>query len=217
MHKLLNFQKNYTDQDVVKELQCRNRRVEEWFYRQAKSYFMAKFNEVFFDQDRKQEIFQESFLRLWTDIADGTIGVADGVVCRQRADGVFKPMTCSLTTFLMAIARNEYREVLRNSREVLLAEFFEDANGAEVLVTAWNSKDDEEQMKNRIVNRCIQCMSPSCVDILTLSLCEEKSLDEIMAIRQNSSKDGLKSAKHKCMNTLRERITSEFKRYHLTA
>ncbi|MBQ9363480.1 MAG: sigma-70 family RNA polymerase sigma factor [Bacteroidaceae bacterium] len=213
----MNLQKDYPDQDVVKELQRRNRRVEEWFYRKAKSYFMAKFNEVFFDQDRKQEIFQESFLRLWTDITDGTIGIEDDVVCRQRADGCFRPMTCSLTTFLMAIARNEYREVLRNSKEVLFPEFFEDANGAEVMETAWNSKDDEEVMKSRIVNRCIQRMSPSCIEILTLSVFEEKSLDEIMAIRQNSSKDGLKSAKHKCMNTLRERITEEFKRYHLTA
>ena len=217
MLKLLKSIKDYSDQDVVEKLQSRDRRAEEWFYRKAKSYFMAKFNDVFFDQDRKQEIFQESFLRLWTDIEDGTISVLDGALCRQQRDGSFRPMSCSLTTFLMAIARNEYREVLRNNKEVLFPEFFEDANGAEVMDAAWGSKDDEELMKSRIVNRCIQRMSPSCIEILTLSVYEEKSLDEIMAIRQNSSKDGLKSAKHKCMNTLRERITEEFNKYRLTA
>ena len=55
-------------------------------------------------------------------------------------------------------------------------------------------------------------MPPRCLEILTLFYVKGKSLDEILEIRKdkNTSKVGLKSAKYKCMNALRERVTKMF-------
>ena len=77
-------------------------------------------------------------------------------------------------------------------------------------VTFTNKATDE--MKSRIVDECIQLMSPACIDIITQFYYHGKSLDEIMVTRggKNSSKDGLKTAKNKCMNTLRERVLKEY-------
>lgn len=210
---------HYTDTELIKLLQARDRKAEEWFYRTCKKYFMEKFDEVFFDQDRKQEIYQEAFIRLWTQIDDRTIIVKEGQMQRQRADGLYKPMTCNLTTFLMAIAKNEYREIVRDNREEYYAEFFDNEDNADVLISTWDNDEDADEQKDRIVAECVTQMPSRCLEILTLFYYQGKSLDEIMELRKdkNSSKDGLKTAKNKCMNTLKERILSEFGRYHLKA
>lgn len=211
--------RSHTDAEVVKGLQHESRSIEEWFYHKAETYFNAHFNEVFFDKDMKQEIFQTAFLKLWTEIHNGKITTDDETLVRQQRDGAYRPMTCSLTTFLMTFAKNEYREVARNRKEDGYDELFEDAAGADVMVTSFDEAEDVDTVKNRIVDECISQMPPRCLEVLTLFYYEGKSLDEIMALRgdKNTSKNGLKSAKNKCMTTLRERVTAEFKRYNIVA
>lgn len=208
--------KGYADKDVISGLQLCERKVEDWFYTHTRSYFNEHFNEVFFDKDRKQEIFQSAFLKLWTEIQNKKISLVDDVVSRQQRTGEYQPMTCSLTTFLMTFAKNEYREVLRNVREDNYAEIFDDAAGDEVPVT-FDGEAEEQEMKCRIVDECIQSMSPSCIEVLTLFYYENKSLDEIMELRdnKNSSKNGLKTAKNKCLTALRTKVIKEYRRYNL--
>lgn len=212
-------QQGYNDVEVILCLQKRERRAEEWFYRTAKRYFDEHFNEVFFDKDKKQEIFQSAFLKLWMEIDNKRICIQQQRLCRRQQNGEIKPMTCSLTTFLMAFARTEYREVVRSTKEDYFGELFDDADTADMPVTTFDKVEDAEEQKNRIVDDCISQLSPNCTEILTLFYYKEMSLDEILEQRadQNSSKNGLKTAKNKCMNTLRERITVQFKKYHLTA
>ena len=211
IHFFARRQHTYTDLEVVEGLQSRDRAMEEWFYHKARRYFDDSFNEVFFDKDRKQEIFQAAFLKLWMEMDNRRIRVADGRVCRLQGDGTCRPMTCALTTFLMAFAKTEYRELVRSMKEDPYAELYDDASRAETMVTAFD--EDEEEMRNRIVDECIQTMSPTCIEILTLFYYQQKSLDEILEIRHehNASKNGLKTAKNKCMNTLRERVTERLK------
>lgn len=210
---------SYSDQQVVEGLQNRDRRIEEWFYKAAKRYFDNCFNKVFFDQDKRQEIFQTAFLKLWTEISNGRISIQEQRICRQQKNGENKPMTCSLTTFLMAFARTEYRELVRNIHEEYYDVLFDNAENAEVQTHLFEKAEDVVEQKNQIVDECIGELSPRCAEILTLFYYKGMSLDEIMEIRsdKNQSKNGLKTAKNKCMNTLRERITNQFMMYHLTA
>lgn len=203
--------RDYCDIDVVNGLQARNARVEEWFYNAARRYFNYCFKEVFFNEDYRQEIFQSAFIKLWTEIENGRIKVVEGAVCRQQRNGVYEPMTCSLTTFLMAFARTEYRELVRNVDDECYEGILEREAGDEIFAFEADG-DDADELKNRIVDECLMQMSPSCSEILTLFYHRGKSLDEIMEIRgeRNSSKDGLKSAKNKCMNLLRQRVLKEY-------
>ena len=216
MHKEIKITiQQHTDCEVVLGLQARKRSVEEWFYHSAKDYFWQKFNEVFFDQDMKMTIFQESFIRLWTQIENGEIHVADGKLHRRQKNGSVKVMTCSLNTFLFAIAKNEYRELVRSNKEVFVDSYFDNVNNSNMAYTP--DAEDVKETQVRIVDECIQMMPPRCLEILTLFYIKGKSLDEIMEIRKdkNTSKVGLKSAKYKCMNTLRERITEQFNRLNI--
>lgn len=213
--QLTQRKRDYSDYAVVEGLQARNERIEEWFYKSAKAYFNEHFNEVFFDKDRKQEIFQMAFLKLWTEIYNGKITMHDSAVCRQQRNGDYLPMTCRLTTFLMTFAKTEYRELVRSNHLDTFAEVYDNVNTSDMVVTAFDNEEDIETHKNRIVDDCINELPPRCTEVLTLFYYEGKSLNEILEIRsdRNTSKNGLKTAKNKCMNTLRERIISEFKRF----
>lgn len=205
--------KEYTDMEVVNGLQQRERKVEEWFYRTAKRYFDTHFNEVFFDQDQKQEIFQTAFLKLWTEIQNGKIALINDAMCRQQRNGEYLPMNCKLTTFLFTFAKNEYREIVRNTHLTSTEEALDTIEHGEVMAVFVDEEDMDAQ-KSRIVDDCLQMMSPGCLELLTLFYYENKSLDEILQLRKdkNSSKDGLKTAKNKCMNTLRSKVTMEYQR-----
>ena len=218
MHKLLKLKRNtaYTDVEVVKELQACSRRAENWFFKTAQAYFDNHFREVFFDQDKRQEIFQNAFMILWTEIYNGKITVAEEQLVRQQKDGLFRPMTCSLSTFLMAIARNEHRELLRENKVILVPEFYDNKAMADDSVMPVNLEEDDETRKARIVDECLMGMSARCHEILTLFYYDGKSLDEILVLREeNSSKVGLKTSKYKCINTLRERVLEQFRMYNL--
>lgn len=208
LHKLMKLlqRKTYTDVEVVDGLQRRERNVEEWFYRTARRYFMEKFHEEFFDHTAKEEIFQNSFVKLWTEITSRRIALHGGHLTRTQKDGHFFPLTCSLTTFLMAIARNEYREMVRDNRLTYVDRYFDDVIPDDATIL-FNEEPDEDRMQ-RVVAECVGRLSPSCAEILTLFYYEGRSLDEILELRADSgtSKDGLKTRKSKCMNTLRQKI-----------
>lgn len=215
MHILLRLHKRiYSDIDVVIGLQKKDRNVEDWFYKDAKVYFMEKFHEVFFDEDQRNEIFHDSVIRLWTQIENRKIAVVEGIMCRRDDKGKYQQMTCSLHTFLMAIAKNEYRELIRNNKELYVDRFFENDEYCDV------PEHDEKniaEFKAQIVDECIMQMPPRCKEILTLFYVEGKSLDEIMMARKdkNISKVGLKTAKYKCMNSLRDKVLTKFNMLNL--
>lgn len=204
------------DNEIIIGVQSRNRKVETEFYNSARRYFDEHFNDVFFDKDKKQEIFQMAFLKLWTEMENGKITVCDSVICRQQKDGRYLPMTCNLNTFLMTFAKNEYRELVRTNHLDTYADVFDNVDTAAMNTGAMDMEEDAEAMKDRIVDDCIQTMSPRCIEVLTLFYYQGKSLDEILEIRQdkNTSKNGLKTAKNKCMNTLREKVLEEYKRFN---
>lgn len=191
-----------SDLEVITGLQNHNPKVEKDFFDSCNNYFNNHFNQLFFDKDSQQEIFQLAFIKLWTEIENKTITVIDGKVCRKRKLNGYQVMTASLTTFLMAFAKNEFRELLRNCKDDNYEEVFAVSNDL-IFVD-----EDYEEYQMQIIDDCIQSMSANCIEIITLFYYQQKTLDEIMLIRkeQNTSKDGLKTAKNKCMVTLRNRV-----------
>ncbi len=207
----MSFRLHYPDQALVLGLQRHNRQAEQRFYDQMRRYFDDHFTQLFFDLDSKEEIFQTALVKLWTEIENGKISVVEGQVSRQQADGQYRPMTASLSTFMITFAKNEFRELLRHADREAPMEINDNA------VHTVATEDDLEEIRLRVVDECIQGMSPRCLEIITLFYYQQKSLDEIMALRgdKNSSKDGLKTAKNKCMNTLRERVATQMNRYKI--
>ncbi len=200
----------YTDAEVIMALQSNDAVMERTFYLSCQSYFKERRVGVFdyaAGAREAQDLFHDSFLTLWQEIQAKRIFVRDNYAWRIDRAGNNRRMSASLKTYLMAIAKYKNYELLRES----------EIYGSHVAIVP--DAPDEEQDDNTaqwVVERCVNALPQRCKEILTLFYYEEKSLDEILAIRrENQSKDGLKTGKSKCMKTLRTRITAELERLNL--
>ena len=198
-------QKTLSDIDVIIGLQNHNPKIEKYFFDTTYRYFDIHFSQLFFDADSMQEVFQTAIIKLWTEIENKTIKIVDNIICRRQKSGEYCEMSATLNTFMMAFAKNEFRELLRDRN----SDNFDDiANTKGAHIDIIDESEDESEDRIQIIDECILSMSQNCIEIITMFYYQKKSLDEIMVLRgdQNSSKDGLKTAKNKCMVTLRKRV-----------
>lgn len=202
-----------SDKEVIEGLQHNDHAVEHSFYLSCQRYFNDRRSGVFDfkggAQD-EQDLFQDSFLKLWQEIQQRHIYVRDNYAWRFDKLGQGRKMTASLKTYLMAIAKYRNLEIIRE--EVIYG------NMGPNMPDPPDVADEESEVTLRewIVQQCVNNLPPRCKEILTLFYYDGKTLDEILAIRkENQSKDGLKTGKSKCMKTLTGNITKEFERHHL--
>lgn len=206
-----------SDSHVIHEIQNRNNRVTEIFYNECKKYFMYSYKAVFSREDIKEDIFQQSFVKLWTEIETRRIFLDESDNIRRRdRRGNIRCLTCSLKTFLIDIAKNDYRDWLRNDRLQLEDEFESFAHMVEVR-SAVIPDETSESLQEQIVANCVFDLPPRCKEILTMFYYYNMKLDEIIQARgeKNTSKNGLKTGKYKCMETLKGRVKEMYGRYNL--
>ncbi|MBQ7495331.1 MAG: sigma-70 family RNA polymerase sigma factor [Bacteroidaceae bacterium] len=205
---------HWTDIDMVMAVQRHDNVALERCYRDCKSYFTAHAGAFFVAEAHIDDIFQESMIHLWREIETHRIELQNGCLCRWK-EGELQPLSCSLRTFLLAIAKRKHWEQLRKqSPEVLtddVALLEHERYGAQT-----HEDTDVQEMRERVVTDAVLAMSERCRQILTLFYYEHRSLDEILVLRpENTSKIGLKTSKYKCMQRLRETVKAQFSRLHL--
>ena len=205
------------DTEVIREIQRCNERITETFYNECKKYFMSSYKAVFTREDIKDDIFQQSFVKLWTEIETRRIFLDenDNIQRRDRR-GNIRNLTCKLKTFLIDIAKNDYRDWLRNDRLELEEEFESFAHMVEVR-SATMPDESSESLQEQIVAHCVFDLPPRCKEILTMFYYDNMSLDEIIQARgeKNTSKNGLKTGKYKCMETLKSKVKEMYNKYNL--
>lgn len=211
-----NIKEQLSDPQIVREMQLRNERVAESFYNDCKRYFMTSYKAIFSREGIKDDIFQQSFVKLWTEIETRRIFLdRNGNIQRTDRRGSIRVLTCNLKTFLIDIAKNDYREWLRNDRLCLEEEFESFAHMVEIR-SAVMPEESLDSLQEQIVASCVLDLPRRCKEILTMFYYENMSLDEIIQARkENTSKNGLKTGKHKCMETLKGRIKEKFNQYKL--
>ena len=202
----------YTDIAFVEGVSCGNPTIEHALYSHCKRYFDRHYMAVFFaDEDVRNDIFQESFIKLWENIEQRKIFVEDGTIKGKGG----KAFTGSLTTYLMGIARLKFLEWTRKNPvagdfrdNVKRPDSDDDDIGYDMLY------DDGENAMIDIIADCICHMSERCKEILTLFWYKEKSLDDMMLeLPTYKSKDALKTEKYKCMTNLKQSAHEIYDRY----
>lgn len=203
-----------SEYDYVIGIQAGNPAMERKFYDYCVRYFHQSKGTVFHDApDASDDFFHEAFIQIWTEIQNGRIYTVDKVIFRKKADGKAEKMTAKLTSFMMTIVRNQYMKTKRH-----ISVDIDNAGKADLMKIEelLNFDDADKEIKHRVVDDCISDLPSRCKEILTLFYFKKKSLDEILTIRKdNSSKDGLKTAKSKCMRQLEGRIVDNFKKYNI--
>lgn len=188
------------DAELVKRLTT-DVRIQEALYNEWYNYFETHYRGVFFNIDNNKDVLiHDAFMTLYKKVESGAIYADD---CVRSADG--KPFSCRLTTFMMKIAINKNRELVRSDEHL---ESLDDVNARPVVEEAAEypfSDEPDELLIREIVASTIADMSERCRQVLTLFYYKQKNLDEILDIMPSfESKDALKTHKHKCMTRLKE-------------
>ena len=193
----------------------RSRAAEDRLYSYCADYYYEKYRGVFYaPEDAVDEIFQNSFIKFWENIAARILYVEDGLVMAK--DG--RPLNGSIRTYFMGIAKLKYLEWLREHPHYADPETEmgkkireEGFNEAEYMQMLYGESDN---IQLEIIADIISHMSERCNEILTKFYYEEKTLDRIWEeIPTISSKDALKTKKNQCMENLRVSANETYKRY----
>lgn len=198
------------DSLYVRAFVCGNERLQRDCYMECRKTFgvvSAKFQA---SSDDLKDIFHESFETLWSNISSGIVFVeGTGVKARGR-DSTVRPVDDLTGAYFSGIVRNRFLEFCRTKGRI--ATLSGDFPGTDGEPSSEDPDDDIEGIKERLTMRSLNSLARSCIEILTKFYHESKSLDEILAERpENTSYDGLKSRKAKCLKTLKEKIITSFK------
>lgn len=198
------------DAEVVAAYRAGDKRLQQAWYERCRRSFAtgtARYGGIS-DLDR-EDLFQDSFIVLWEKMESGQVYVDEsGAVMRISPSGTVP--VHGLMAYFMRIVRNKYLELFRSRNiNVELDEAVTPAGGDIFAELYWD--EDPEVVKDRIVTSCLMSMPHSCLDILTKFYYQKKTLEQILEERpENTSYDGLKSRKSKCLANLKKRISEQF-------
>ena len=197
--------KAYSDADYVEGVYNRNQKMERALHFYCKRYFDSCYRTVFFvGNDSREEIFQNSFITLWEKIMHRKLYVEDGVLKGKNG----QPFPGKLTTYFIGIAKLKYLEWARSNADYIIGkdETFLDIMG--------NILYEGDDMMLEIIADCISHMPQRCNQILSMYYYQKMDLDSIMdEIPSFKSKDALKTAKYKCLNSLRVSAKAVYGRF----
>jgi DNA-directed RNA polymerase specialized sigma24 family protein len=192
-----------------------NKSAQYELYEYCADYYYEKYRGMFYASEVVvDEIFQNSFIKLWENIERGKIS-AEGDMVMFKGE---KPLNGSIRTYFMGIARLKYLEWLRENP------FFADPEtemGKKVRSNGFDEHEymdmlygDSNNVQLEIIADLISKMSERCHEILSKFYYENKDLDRILKeIPSIESKNALKTKKHKCMENLREVANETYRRY----
>lgn len=201
-------QQKHTDVEYVSGVLNNNSKLTEELYEVCKLYYMEKFNEVFFKEaaENKDDIFQNSFIKLWENIMCGKLFVEEG---RLKGHDK-KDFRGSLKTYLMSIAYLKYLEVGRRNPQNKKKEIdspeaqkkvkqsFEDLGITDILY------GEENDVMLQIISDCISHMSVRCNQIMTMRYLKNLDLktvwDELPTFK---SYNALKNEASRCKKKLK--------------
>ncbi len=203
--------KKYSDIQIVEAYRCGDKKIQQFWYSKCRSQFGKGTSHYcgisVYDRD---DLFQESFVILWDKFDSGQIYTRDGEVrvLSRKGDS---PVP-DLLGYFMCIVKNKYLEMLNSGKYDVPLNEVVTGSGENIFEELYWDEDPEVE-KGRIVSKCLQSLPKSCIEILTMFYYEKKSLEQILEERpENSSYDGLKSRKSKCMANLKKRITESFEK-----
>ena len=194
-----------TEARLVAGMYNKDRKIQSEMYSYCYEYFWANRRHMSFvdDDDTAMDIFQSTFVTFWEKIEQRKIYVSEGRVMGKNDE----PLTSSILTFFISIAKNKYREWARKNPSYVDIDTSK-KQYADILY------DSDENKMLDIIADIISRMSEQCSKILSKFYYEEKDLDTILKeIPTITSKNALKTKKYKCMESLRNSANDIYSNY----
>lgn len=208
--------KEYAETEYVQGL-MENRDIQNALYKKWKTYFEANYRGVFFNiEERKTLIIHNTYTKFWLKVRDGKIYVKNGKL--MYSDN--KPMACSLTTYMMGIAKLDNKELVRDVSKMESIEEMEARMSVgrcirdEATETVVDKTDEYIQTMHEITAELISDMSARCCEVLTMFYYNGMNLDSILdSMKTFNSKDALKTFKNKCLDKLKTEARRRYSSY----
>lgn len=197
---------DHPDEEYVEGIQRKDRQLILSFYEKLRRVFFKGTSNYGLSASDREDLFQDSYIIVWEKIESSLIYVKEGKVYARKAQGTDEQVP-ELSGYFMRVVKNKSNDLFRRNEKITVIS--DEVRDDDILDLV--PDDDPEVMRDRIVNMCVMSLPESCKEILLKFYYEGKSLDEIVATRQNTtSYDGLKTRKSKCMRYLKERIIRSF-------
>ena len=194
-----------TEARLVAGMYNKDRKIQSEMYSYCYEYFWANRRHMSFvdDDDTAMDIFQSTFVTFWEKIEQRKIYVSEGRVMGNNGE----PLTSSILTYFISIAKNKYKEWARKNPSYVDIDTSK-KQYADILY------DSDENKMLDIIADIISRMSEQCSKILSKFYYEEKDLDTILKeIPTITSKNALKTKKYKCMESLRNSANDIYSNY----
>lgn len=208
-------QYRHTDVEYVVGVFNNDRNLTEEFYKKCKQYFEDNFKGIFLKEaaENEEDIFQNSFIKLWENIEQGKLYVEGGLLKGHDK----KNFRGSLTTYLMSIANYKYLEWVRDN-PINKRDDIDSVNSQDIIkqnVEAYDilyGKDDDIMLQ--IIADCISRMSTRCNQIMTMFYLKNMNLKTIWEkLPTFNSYDALKNEKSRCKKRLQECANGIYEQY----
>lgn len=213
--KIYNYQnghlkKTFIDISVVRAFQEGDHRLQcDWYGKCVQQFGTGTSQYAGISDYDKHDLFEDSFIILWEKMESGQIFVKDNDIYVMGKDG--EKIVPDILGYFMRIVKNKYLELFHSGTRIVPLGLNVTSPTREEVFNELYWDEDPEVEKDRIVVKCLQSLPKSCLDILTKFYYERKSLEQILEERpENTSYDGLKSRKSKCLKNLKNRITESF-------
>lgn len=192
-----------TDVLLVSGVADGNPTMAEALYRRCREQFVrgtAHYGGI--NSDDKGDLLQDSFIILWKKIE-----VADLFVSQRRLWAKGRHGTGEvpdLMGYFMRIVRNKYLESLRTAGRLPEADM---AAAMRTQPAVAPPDEGPTESYTGIVTRCLMMLPRRCQELIDLFYVQGLSLDDIIRRRGGlQTYQGLKTAKYKCLKSLRERV-----------
>ena len=146
-------------------------------------------------RDDCQDVFQESFMTLYSNIADGTL----------------ETLTSSLSTYFMSICRNKALEMIRKIQkyadvddEMSLSLMDGEFNESKIDSIIALDEGSEEEEKQKLIAQIVNDLPHPCNELLWGFYRDELSM-KALAEMFNYSEGSVKVTKHRCCEKFRSR------------
>lgn len=142
-------------------------------------------------EDDLTEVYQDAYLAFYENIMNGKI----------------KTFTCSISTYLFSIGKYLIFQKVKDSNKTINPDYdFQIVRENEIDIDALDIENDELTEEQQLLHENFSTLGKQCQELLTLFYYRGYTIKDILEFGNYNNENVVKSAKSRCLKTLKERI-----------
>lgn len=142
-------------------------------------------------EDELTEVYQDTYIAFYDNIMNGKI----------------KTFTCSISTYLFSIGKYLIFQKVKTSQKTVNPDYdLQIVRDNEVDVDTLDIENDELTEEQQLLKANFGTLGKQCQELLTLFYYRGYTIKDILELGNYNSENVVKSAKSRCLKTLKERI-----------